>query len=357
MQRVANYGSMLQAYALKQLLLQNNATDVRFIDIEPGIRVVEHKRPNKLSVLTNSILHFKLFDLIKKSIATRAHLRRFKRFYHLLDEDSNTIPEECQMVIIGSDEVFNCLQDSEWGFSEQLFGKMDCPYIISYAASFGHTTLSQIETYKIDSVIARDLKNLKDISVRDLNSYHIISNLINVNPLIHLDPVLAYGFSTEINSSLLLNEQYILIYTYADRIVDEREVSTIVNFAQGKKLKLYSLFCKYDWCDKELVPNDLFGIFSFFKSATYVFTDTFHGTIFSIITHRQFMSILRISNEQKLSSLVHLLGLDSRIFNVEDNDIEKVEYPINYEIVEQKLKYYRTESNEYLKKHIIASSR
>ena len=36
MQRVLNYGSFLQAYALKQLLLQNGADDVYFIDIEKG---------------------------------------------------------------------------------------------------------------------------------------------------------------------------------------------------------------------------------------------------------------------------------------------------------------------------------
>lgn len=36
MQRVLNYGSFLQAYALKQLLLKNGADEVCFIDIEPG---------------------------------------------------------------------------------------------------------------------------------------------------------------------------------------------------------------------------------------------------------------------------------------------------------------------------------
>ena len=36
MQRVINYGSFLQAYALKQLLLQNGADEVYFIDIEKG---------------------------------------------------------------------------------------------------------------------------------------------------------------------------------------------------------------------------------------------------------------------------------------------------------------------------------
>ena len=36
MQRVLNYGSFLQAYALKQLLLQNGADEVYFIDIEKG---------------------------------------------------------------------------------------------------------------------------------------------------------------------------------------------------------------------------------------------------------------------------------------------------------------------------------
>ena len=48
MQRVLNYGSFLQAYALKQLLLQNGADDVYFIDIEKGRSLAGFEQENSL---------------------------------------------------------------------------------------------------------------------------------------------------------------------------------------------------------------------------------------------------------------------------------------------------------------------
>ena len=98
-------------------------------------------------------------------------------------------------LVIGSDEVFNCLQPYPVGYSRNLFGyEYDTSSIISYAACFGHTSFEELNKYNIAEEIAGLLLRFKAISVRDKNSQEIVLRLINKKSEIHLDPVLIYDF-------------------------------------------------------------------------------------------------------------------------------------------------------------------
>lgn len=90
-----------------------------------------------------------------------------------------------------------------------------------------------------------------------------------------------------------------LIYSYQGRISNKDEIKKIVEFAKLKGLRLISVFCRYNWCDKAIIPDTPFDVLAWFKGASFVVTDTFHGTIFSVITHRSFCSLIRNDNEQK----------------------------------------------------------
>ena len=92
-----------------------------------------------------------------------------------MKEEKNYHPE-VDVLVIGSDEVFNCLQtNSAVGFSLDLFGKDNrAGKTITYAASFGNTTLEGLKKYKVDNTISSLLKDLSDISVRDRNSGLIV---------------------------------------------------------------------------------------------------------------------------------------------------------------------------------------
>ena len=91
--------------------------------------------------------------------------------------------------MIGSDEVFNFVQESPWGFSTQLYGDIDNQNVNSYAACFGNTTLEAVHKTNREERIAKGLNNLRNISVRDENSARIVNALTGVTPEIHLDPV------------------------------------------------------------------------------------------------------------------------------------------------------------------------
>ena len=67
--------------------------------------------------------------------------------------------ESFDVVFIGSDEVFNCCQKTTWGYTSQLYGHIpQADRIVSYAGSFGHTTLGLLKKLQVDGEIGQTMK-------------------------------------------------------------------------------------------------------------------------------------------------------------------------------------------------------
>lgn len=362
MQRVLNYGSFLQAYALKQLLLKNGADEVYFLDIEQG-RLLPKYMFSKISVtakIKRAIVLFlngQILSKLKDRIFSKKLTTSIGKQIRLLDLDKPA-PSHFDIVFIGSDEVFNCCQPAPWGYTLQLYGAIPmADKVVSYAGSFGHTTYEQLLEENLSEEIGRTMKeNLSSISVRDQNSYDIVERLTGIKPEIHLDPVLIYGYKDDIvsNDESMSQKQYMIVYSYRGRISDKREIREIVSFAKSNRLRLISIFCRYDWCDEAIVPKTPFDVLRWFKGANYIVTDTFHGTIFSIITHRPFCALLRETNKQKLGSLLEQLSLGGqRITSKEIGSIKSVLCNhIDYENVETILQLEREKAVYYIKSQL-----
>lgn len=85
------------------------------------------------------------------------------------------------------------------------------------------------------------------------------------------------------------------------------------------------------------------------KNARYVIADSFHATVFSIIFERPFVTITPDIASSRISSVLHMLGLDER--NLTDfSDTSMIETPINYKNVKRLLFYEQMKSMAYLKK-------
>jgi len=90
------------------------------------------------------------------------------------------------------------------------------------------------------------------------------------------------------------------------------------------------------------------------SNAEYVCTDSFHGTIFSILYGRTFFTFRRYAEDVKdstnsrLSSILHLLGLEQRMFDSADNLDENLLRPVNYVKPNKLLEQLRKESQAYL---------
>lgn len=351
MQKVPNYGSFLQAYALKQLLLSVGADSVDFLDIKNGRQFLPVERSNRWLNNLNVLLSGKLASRIKTRQYLKVKRERFFPYYEYFrnDNPSDTI---YGLAVIGSDEVFNCCQPSPWGFSRQLFGDVEnSKMAITYAASFGSTTMQKIEQFNLSGDIAECLGMLNSVSVRDDNSFQIVKDLTGKEPQKHLDPVLIFGYKEELNrevDAVVPKDDFMIVYSYAGRIDDRKEIKSIKAFARQNGLKLYSLFCNYDWCDGEIVPEHPLQVPAIFSKAKYALSDTFHGTIFSIISHIKFGTLVRSGNVQKLSSLLGGLGLIDRIVKEPESLSSVLVKDINYDDVEKVLDKERSRTINYL---------
>ena len=162
------------------------------------------------------------------------------------------------------------------------------------------------------------------------------------------------------NSDLIptvdIKEKYMIIYAYNNRISKE-EAKCIKELAKEKNLKVYSIGGAQPYADK-FIDCSPFEVLAYFKNAEYIITDTFHGSIFSIINNKPFVTLVRKSkgnlygNEEKLTYLLNNLKLENRIV-YDYKDIKNVlNKKINYTIVNKIIKEERKKTIGYLKNNI-----
>lgn len=358
MQKVINYGSFLQAFGLRGLIKEATGVDAKFIDIEKGCKL----ELNKIKI-RKRVVH--IIELISKGLfLSTIRDKKYKKklanqfytdFFPLLNLNEKNNSEEYDCIVVGSDEVFHCTQNAAWGFSTQLLGNINnSKKKISYAASFGATTYEKLQEFGVTQTVIENLRKFDSISVRDVYSKQLVYKLIGTLPYEHFDPVLLYDFSKEIDNStpISVDEKYLIVYSYTGRIIAKQEIKNIINFAKSKKLKIYTIFCQYSWSDKTIIPDSPFQVLRYFKNASYVISDTFHGSIFSIITKRSFCTIVRDTNKEKILSLFSSLGITDRaIFNTDE--ISKVMEPeIDYNKIDDIRKKQHENSLMYLKENI-----
>ncbi len=336
MYRIANYGSFMQAYGLKKLITELGHK-VKFVDYRVGDPLITDE--TMLKTMHEGNFKFAVRYSLKKLLRKPMYFSDLYRVMLLRLGITETMHynRKVDVLVVGSDEVFNCLQaNPDVGYSPELFGKDSrAEKLITYAASFGSTTIhGLVESGKHDEVMGY-LSKFSAVSVRDENSLEIAEEMGLNKVTLNLDPVLMYDFTSEIKEKKDISD-YILVYSYAGRMKDEEEIKAIREFAKKHNKKIVTVGFHQDWSDIKLEANP-FELLGYFKNAEYVVTDTFHGTIFSIITKQRFATIVRDSNKQKLVHLLEKLELSHRIAHemsmLEDILEEKIDYTKTNEII------------------------
>lgn len=320
MQRVGNFGSLLQSYALKKLLEQCGHS-VSFLDIERNdaddqmrqgkalsSAVREHGFVHKLKKLDRYALNrLTIKKLAQKQDTGFEHFRR-----RMLGMEGNANNSRYDCCVIGSDEVFNCMSESPWGFTSQLFGNVkQARGVITYAASCGATTFEDLPEAVADR-IRQAFENVSAFSVRDENTRQFVSRLTDTPAEEYFDPVVVGDFDQEIQNAALpqnLPERYCVVYSYYNRICRQEEIRAIRRFCREHRLKIIAVGAPQMWIRNYLVLEP-FRMLKVFQHADFVITDTFHGTIFSAKYVKRFATVTRPSNENKLRDLIAKLGLE-----------------------------------------------
>jgi hypothetical protein len=358
MKKVVNYGSFLQAFALMKIIKKlRPETKIEFIDIKPGVHIYPQKQLYQFVIRKLETI-FKNRHKIKYIFQYVYKIRAMFIFGHVLNKFLNIVKRKrnwetiFNTIVIGSDEVFNCLQDVPWGFSKNLLGDgLNSNNIITYAASCGKTTSIQVKNMNLAEEVKRAFQNIKKFSVRDQNTYEFVLQFAQKSSLIHLDPVFLFNYDSYIEGTAQYRQPYILIYAYPDRISDKEEISAIYNFANYNKLRIINIAGYQSWCKTNLSLNP-FDVLAYFKKATYVVTDTFHGVVFSIKYNKQFVVFVRDNNSNKLKDLLARFSLESREINSVSKFDEKLNERIDFKSINKFIDMETKKSMAYLDEYL-----
>ena len=334
MQKINNMGSLLQAYGLKKILEQMGHS-VEFMDIlkndedyaclgdfkqqfyaereSSGIigklKKIDRYTINRLKIKSKSTQQDVAFNLFRQEV--------------LATEKTSTEYDAC---VIGSDEVFNCLNAGSWGFTSQLFGNVpQAKKVITYAASCGSTKYRDLPEL-VAKRIKQAFENISAFSVRDKNTYEFVSKLTSKPITDNLDPVLIYDFYEEIGRVSMpeMPEHYCVVYSYYNRIHSKEEINAIRNFCREHQLTPVAVGAPQFWI-KDYVVCSPFQCLKIFEKADFVITDTFHGTIFASKYAARFAILVRDSNRNKLMDLIDKLQIQAHLLA----DIEELEEKYN----------------------------
>lgn len=335
MQRVNNFGSLLQAYSLKKIL-ENEGHNVYFIDIEKKeednilLDGFTNNFSNERESKANFLSKIKKIDkyainrlTIKNKVKQQnINFEAFRNEY--LEINKKLLNEKYDICVIGSDEVFNALSASSWGFTSQLFGNVNqAKKVITYAASCGATTYEKVPE-KVRNKIKDSFKKVLAFSVRDENTKKFVEKISNKDVNINLDPVVIGNFDDEMEKNNLKNlpKHYCIVYSYYNRMHNKSEIEAIKKFCKLKKMELITVGAPQFWISNHLVLNP-FEMLNVFKNADFVITDTFHGSIFAAKYTKKFATIIRESNKNKLSDLLRRLNVENHLLS-DINDLENI---------------------------------
>ncbi len=320
MQMIDNYGSLLQAYGLKHVI-ESLENSVEFIDIEKIEKDYYLSRNENKVYADETDGKSKLKKLLDRGVIARLYNKKinklFKKECKEFRRDQLDIYKKSKhydLCVIGSDEVFNCLNSGWWGYTSQLFGNVpEADRIITYAASCGATKYENLPN-AIKESIEKYIHNIVGFSVRDNNTYEFAKSFGIQGIENNLDPVLIYNFDEEVKRAKLpkLPEDYCVIYSYSYRFYKKEEVKAILDFCKVNQLTPITIQGGQTWCRK-FIACDPFECLKIFENAKFVITDTFHGTIFSAKYADKFAVITRESNFNKLSDLVKRLGIEKHV--------------------------------------------
>lgn len=351
MQRIVNMGSVLQAYSLRNMIEETTGERAVFLDIEDEPALPSRKSTKesvdyaaKAAYSRTVLQRGKRWVIARLSRLTKKKIRRFMETeLHLTADNSH---REYDVVVIGSDEVFNHAK----GVRLQLHGAVkQAQRVITYAASCGNAQIEDVDEIG-RAQICRAMGRIAALSVRDAATQAYVAPVYHGDTLRHLDPVLAGNLHKRPAKKVWL-KKYLLVYAYGQRIRTEEEIQAIRRFAKERGLKTVAIGGSQFWCNLYL-PVSPFRALDYFHYADYVVTDTFHGAIFSVIHHKQFAVLPRLTNKGKITSLLEDLGLESRLVETINTLPQTLEETIQYDKVEQILNKERTRAREYLATHL-----
>ncbi len=330
-----NVAAMLQAYGLVKAL-ENEGHTVEVIDYRP------------LSVRNACEGHLPRHPRKRfRTMLFRWRIRGFRGAFlplsrtYLTMEELKQDPPNADYVVCGSDQVWN-IHSPVRGFDATFF--LDFlpdrgPRRISYAASFG----DGYDLGRNQEPICALLSRFDHISVREIEGQNLVRKLIDRSAIHVLDP----SFLTDYNPITprpIISQPYILTYCF-------RKTSLAVDAVQHlrQKLNLPVVSIKTSFDKSRLVYPGPLQWLSLMHHASFVCTDSYHGTCFSLKNGTQFMTFPYVGGNSRLEDVLRTVGLEDRFVDNDNKLKTALQSSVNYTVVSPRIESARKESFMFLR--------
>lgn len=329
-----NYGATLQAYATYRAVKELGHT--------PEIINLHMRHKDSLpSKILFALKRHRFNSFRKKNMPNKTRL-------YTSVEQLKKNPPESDVYLVGSDQTWNPTISKEYALAYFLdFGKEEQKRV-SYASSFGTSTWVDSEVAKKENV-KNLLSRFSSLLVREDRAVVICKNEFGLEAKQVVDPVLLFPSYPELTGKIKQTNNIIVYKILNDPEFYNRAVE--LGHHLGCDVRSIGSMRRPKGIESAY-PERIEKWISNIASAKYVFTDSFHGTVLSLLYHRQF--VVYVGDKRKMSritSLLGMLGLSNRILSSKDSlnaFADKLTTLIDYEQVDAVLANQRRLSMELL---------
>lgn len=232
---------------------------------------------------------------------------------------------------------------------------------IAYATSFGVSEIPEDQKKKTSIF----LKRINYLSAREKSGQRIIKEITGRRVQLVCDPALLLTkdeWEKEINKKRLIRDEYIFCYFMGNNLWHREFVKKLKNITGYKVVALLHLdqYIKSDESYADITPFDISpdDFINLVKYSKIVCTDSFHGTVFSLIFEKKFFTFMRFSDTEtlstnsRISTLLNLTGCEDRLVSNNVDVYEMLSRRMNNKCIQDNLNEFRRDSLEYLKRSL-----
>ncbi|WP_404315383.1 polysaccharide pyruvyl transferase family protein [Prescottella equi] len=319
-----NYGSLLQTHALATAVTEVGGKSCVIDYVPPADRPwrlaassLQESRMRNSFPKRAAYLAIQTPNMAGMSLRFRTAQRRLLNLTRTYStgNDVARAAEVLDLVLAGSDQIWNTIH-----------GDLDPVYFLdgipsykrfSYAASFGTDAPSKSNRDRVTSW----LQEFGEVSVRE-RSAHAALGAAGIQSRVDVDPVLLHDrnfWSEFAEQSPAAKTKYILVYQLHNtpdfdrrlRIIEKRLRLPVRRITPDAKM-----FVSKRASDYLSSPERFVGLF---RDAEAVVTDSFHGTVFSLVFGRPLYALLPERNTTRNTDLLQSVGI-ARLASAAGND-------------------------------------
>ena len=350
-----NYGAVLQSIALYKVI--NGKYDTYFINYCNRYENKDHKLltyrkdQSLISNIKNNLSSIVFLQnyYLKKSFSNYINQYKYTKKYN--DKTINNIDSDYDFddIVLGSDQLWN---------PKIYGGQMDKTFLldfktkankISYATSFGSYNLKDKEK----NMFYDNLKDFKKIGVRESFAKNQLDNIGIKESTVVCDPTMLLSKDEWLEMLPKKNKykDYVLVYLIGPY---KNYINEIKYIKEKLNLKIvYVTFSnrKRMYVDEYARGYNPMEFLNLINDASYVITNSFHGTVFSILFNKKIIHVENQLNSIRAYELMKMFSLEKNIIKSNDKNIDKKVKNINnidYNYKNKKLIEIREKNNEWL---------